>query len=479
MDSFSKTIKSYLNDSLKYIPSQVIPAVAGFLSIYVYTRILQPAGYGSYVLILTSVNLLSSLIFSWLNQSGIRFFQKYKKMQKDDFFISTALIAMISILFILSFVWFLIAFTADFKPLCETVLIAYALFCSISIYNLLLVFLKADRKIVKFGIYSCIYSLLSLTLALIIISLFEFDQRGVILALIMVSSILLLFELVSVKNQKKLKLTHFSFAILKENWQYGAPMIGVTVGAMVLSVSDRYMIEWLLGTDAVGIYSAGYAIAERSIRGIASILMIAATPIIFKTHTEFGDTKTRQLIHKMLKTYIMVLLPAVCGLSFLSGAVVEMLLGDLFISASQVIMWVAAGIFFHTLGLYFNLSFQLKNKTLQLFHSYMFAAILNIVLNMYFIPKFGVIGAAWATCISYFLYAITTWVSGTRLLRIDVPWLTIVKVSLSICLMIKVIMIFELYLVSNYTMVITSVIVGAIVYLVSLFACKRDSLMRQ
>lgn len=46
--------KSFINDIYKYLPSQVISAVLGFISIPVITRLFPPGDYGNYVFIMAT-----------------------------------------------------------------------------------------------------------------------------------------------------------------------------------------------------------------------------------------------------------------------------------------------------------------------------------------------------------------------------------------------------------------------------------------
>ena len=64
--------KSFLNDIYKYLPSQIIPAVVGFISIPVITRLFPPRDYGNYVLIMATTGVLLTLT-GWLSILIIRF----------------------------------------------------------------------------------------------------------------------------------------------------------------------------------------------------------------------------------------------------------------------------------------------------------------------------------------------------------------------------------------------------------------------
>ncbi|MFP4554951.1 MAG: hypothetical protein ACLFRT_13980, partial [Actinomycetota bacterium] len=60
-------------DLVRYLPAQVIPAVIGFITIPIVTRLLDPAAYGDYRLVLATVVAFGAA-GSWLASSIYRFY---------------------------------------------------------------------------------------------------------------------------------------------------------------------------------------------------------------------------------------------------------------------------------------------------------------------------------------------------------------------------------------------------------------------
>ena len=69
--------KEVLSDFVKYLPAKVVPALVGILAIPVLTRLLPPEQYGQYLLVMTSLILISSFCISWLVSVTIRFYVVY------------------------------------------------------------------------------------------------------------------------------------------------------------------------------------------------------------------------------------------------------------------------------------------------------------------------------------------------------------------------------------------------------------------
>jgi O-antigen/teichoic acid export membrane protein len=62
------------------------------------------------------------------------------------------------------------------------------------------------------------------------------------------------------------------------------------------------------------------------------------------------------------------------------------------------------------------------------------AAIANIVLNLWLIPLFGIVGAALATFVSYLTLPIFAWLVARQYLKVDYEWQRLVKISMAIFL---------------------------------------------
>jgi O-antigen/teichoic acid export membrane protein len=77
---------------------------------------------------------------------------------------------------------------------------------------------------------------------------------------------------------------------------------------------------------------------------------------------------------------------------------------------------------------HFDLSFQLGQKTIQQVYIALVSALGNFILNIWLITKFGIIGAAYSTLISYLVGLVFSWFLGRRIFTIPVPWFELLKV---------------------------------------------------
>jgi len=75
-------IKNLFKDMAKYLPSKAIPAIIGIVALPIITRLFSPADYGNYVIVITTVSILSALA-GWVSMSIVRFYPAYERDKKN------------------------------------------------------------------------------------------------------------------------------------------------------------------------------------------------------------------------------------------------------------------------------------------------------------------------------------------------------------------------------------------------------------
>jgi O-antigen/teichoic acid export membrane protein len=187
--------------------------------------------------------------------------------------------------------------------------------------------------------------------------------------------------------------------LLHDAWPLALSGIAATIYLRI----DKIMIGQMLGAHDVGIYTAATRLAEAWYFLPISI-MASLYPAIIKSikNKSIDPDKRMQQIYNMmtLMGYIVGI-----GTTLFAAPVVTLLFGSEYQQSAQVLtMYIWSGIF---VNIAMGKSAYLKamNYTKIQFVSTAFGAIVNISLNLIFIDRYGVIGAAWATIISYSIEA--------------------------------------------------------------------------
>lgn len=187
-------------------------------------------------------------------------------------------------------------------------------------------------------------------------------------------------------------------------WKYALvtslPLIIQALSKHILDVSDRVMIGMLVGESYVGIYGVLYSISSISLI-VWTAINSSMVPYIFEKLKANDPAPIKSVSSKIVMVYAVACLL----LTILAPEIVHILATDEYESAIYLMPPIAAGIFFTCLhNLYSNLILY-KEKTVLVMIATAAAAVVNILLNLLLIPRFGFISAAYATLISFMVLA--------------------------------------------------------------------------
>jgi O-antigen/teichoic acid export membrane protein len=255
---------------------------------------------------------------------------------------------------------------------------------------------------------------------------------------------------------------------------YGLPLAGASFGALILSVADRYMLEFIRGSSEVGNYSAGYDLADKTLKVLFTVLIASSFPIVMETLSRRGSLEAHRLINRLLRVYIVWMVPTTVMMIGFRKEVVRITLGEQFGSASVVLPWVAIGTLCWGATQILAQSFQIQEDTKPLLYWILAAAGLNVVLNLWLIPRYGVVGAAIATTMAYGAYVTVLWTKRIRTPAYRVGLGEIVKVlSAGIAMYVSMIVTPSIVR-SQWLVSVARAVIGVSVYALSLRVVGRS-----
>jgi O-antigen/teichoic acid export membrane protein len=201
---------------------------------------------------------------------------------------------------------------------------------------------------------------------------------------------------------------------------FGLPIVPHLAAGWVNRSADRLILEHFVSLDELGLYNLGYML------GMVMMMLVlgingAWMPYYYrlmKTATNPAPT-----IVQVVSGYI-PLVGGICLIGILfAGEVIFLFLPTNFHGATQYVGPVLAGYLF--MGLYFFASAPLffYSKTILLPWLTGATALLNIGLNMLFIPDFGALAAAWTTTASFAVQMLLFFMVGRRYQRLGYPLL--------------------------------------------------------
>lgn len=472
-------IKSFLQDTAKYVPAQILPAIVGFLSIPIITRIFLPQDYGNYSLVTATVAVLTTLI-GWLPVSIIRFYPVYERDNKLVFFywniLKLCFISIIAITFIFLIFLFFIKTHLSSK-LCELMIIGIGVFIVTAIFNVLQYFLRSMRLVGWYSLFAIWRSIVGIGLALGLIFLFGFGIKSLLWGAILSAIIILPFLWRKAVRNRSFTYTGVDFSLTKEMAKYSVPLVIGNLAAWILSLSDRYILECFRGSQEVGIYSASYNISEKSIMLIATLFMLASGPISIHIWEKEGNERSAEFISKITRYYLIACIPAVIGLSVLSKPLMKIMMGEQYFEGYKIIPFVTLGVLFLGLQQRFQAGFIYYKKTSFITFAIVISGLLNLFLNILLIPMYGYWAASITTLISYAFLLLLMITLSRRLFIWQFPFRSLAKVTIASAAMGVIVYFIGSRLTSSELLnIFVGVCSGVLIYTTLLFLLKEIQL---
>jgi O-antigen/teichoic acid export membrane protein len=458
---------SYLFTFLSFLFSPIL--------VFLLTRTLTVIEYGVYSILAATISVLSTVLVLGLPQyivtklTGLKYFKKIKIIFSIIFFELFFLMIVLAILFIpliqnnILLYLKLESYKLEFQL--SLLIILFAALLQIFLYYLI-----ANRKIE----FKSFISFLGKCLWILFLILFFLISKKVNLPIVfflwLIGAIISLLILILYLRKDVffffLKIKKLSKSLLKNALFFSLPLIPVTISSWIMTVADRYMITYFKNMALTGIYSLSYALVF-IIFSFSIIISNVLYPYISKSWSEKKDSQI--LFNAMLKYNLMIILPAMTGLFILRKQIITLISGTNYLLGSSAIAILISFPLFASLIEIYTRNLMLRKKTKLLAFIYLGGAILNIVLNLFMIPLYGINGASITTVASYFFMFLIFHLVSKKYFLWDFKFLRIKKILFASFLMGLIIFLINPQI---YITKIVSIFLGILIYILLLFLFK-------
>ena len=383
-------------------------------TLFCFSRLLSSSEYGLYALVMAVATVISAVFYQWINAAVGRYYPMYIgevnkviDVAERGFWASTAVAIVIFLV--------LLPFSKLFNIEPEILAIIFLLSIFMGRHSLALELANAQGSPLKYGILSWIKGASGLVLGASLISIGVGVHGALVGTLIgLVFGVITFGPKIHIKmtlNRSEIKLT-------KEMFLFALPLTLNSLSIVIVDLADRIIIATLIGTEKVASYAITYDFVQLTIGSIMSVIFLSNFPMIIKLYEIEGKKSASNQLSDLGSKLITFGFPVVVGFWILSGEIAGVFYGKYYNQEIAKIMpLLAFAIFVGAFKCSFlDVPFQIKHATKYQVYIAVFMATVNIILNLLLIPKFGVIGAAWATLASFVVGALTSWLVGRTLL---------------------------------------------------------------
>ena len=397
-----------------YSLGMIFLRASSFLLLPFYSQVFSTSDFGNYTLILALYTILAVIVQAGFQTSLTKYYVETESPMEKKLIFSTTVNTLSILAIALSF--FLIVFSNQASLLLGTtkasssIIIAAALLLiieTVSFYNLHL--LRAREESKKYVFIVTISAIVNLCFNFLFIAAFKYGVLGIFLAQIVSSTISLLLSYRYVKNDYSFQIDQ---RLLKKLFIFSMPLLAAGILSTFIDLADRFLINHYMSAKEVGSYSFAYRIAM-----VMNIVVIS-----------FGSAWSPRSLDDIKKKIISSTLAAVFTrlffmLTFVFLAV-ALLIDDLFAvqffgkplfakeyySGIFIIPFILVSYLFRGLSSFYSVYPLTTGKSYHYLIGDLIGFVTNILLNVLLIPKYGLLGAAVATLVSYFFIALYSFI---------------------------------------------------------------------
>jgi O-antigen/teichoic acid export membrane protein len=446
-----------------YLAGRLLSAALGLMTLFAFTHMLSPEDYGRYSVIIAMAGLISGVGFQWLRQCLVKF-------ATDPRWDRSELLGSIGFLFLgLTLIFLLLAtIVAAFRDgwdggitlslISVTVVLALAQ----AWFELGLDAIRVDMNPVRYGAAGVLRAAICLGGGVLAAWLTQ-SLMSVVLAVALGYLFANLFTAPRWLDSVLL-IREASWPRTKRLVTYGLPL-ALTLGfTFIVDTADRLMLAAIDGVTEAGVYSSAYNLGQYAIGTLLAGMGLAIFPIAVRRYAEQGADRTGILLGHNLILLTGLALPAALGIIILAPTLTRLLLGNFTPGTSPIVTGIiAVGVTLAAVRSYaYDIVFMLEKKTLQQACILAAAAGANVLLNWVFIPRWGAVGAASATVLSFLLALGLSIIFGRRLIKIRFKVLDMVKIVIGGGVM--GVTIIAIPVVHSWLWLALSVMLGIVVY---------------
>lgn len=404
--------KKLLKDTLVFALGSIGSKCIMFLLVPLYTNYLTAEQYGVADLVFTVAQIFIPIISLVIFDAVIRF--GLEKNNKPGNVLSAAL-----------FVWLcgclvsvaLMPLVGLYKSISEWKWYLYFYVVFNILLSIELNYLKVKNKNLLYSVICIIQTFVLAILNIILLIYVRAGVAGYLLSNILACLVVAIIAFLLGGIYQDLRKAVFDTKLLKRMIVFSAPLIFNNIAWWIIQSSDKVMIEYLVGTAELGLYTVAtrmpslvnvFVSVFQQSWGISAIVEIES------------ETDNRDFYEHVFRYFTVSIL----GVSLFVNTIVKIFMkyyvGKEFYFAWRYVPLLIGAAAFSAIAAYFGSVYGALKKSFNNMLSTVLAGVMNIIINFILIPHIGVWGAVVGTIIAYGFLAIYRMIDCLRYISFKV-----------------------------------------------------------
>lgn len=284
--------------------------------------------------------------------------------------------------------------------------------------------LQFEEKPVRYILLNVFKLVLSFLLTIYFVKSLSLGIKGILFARLTggatTAFIMLLFVIIP-----RLKFK-WDISLLWLSIKFGLPAIAGNIGYLIFQMNDRYMLNWLSTDIETGKYSFGFKIANFINLIFVATVGMSFMPSVFSKEKEENNSR---YYRKMLTYYCFLIAFIILAfLFFYKDLLALMAKNKDYFDGFAVVPILTLSFMVMGMNYFVGIGLFLKNKMHLFLIPSLAAVVLNIIMNYFFIPIWGMMGAAYSTLISQIIYTAILTITSGKQLKVGFEWFKILMI---------------------------------------------------
>ena len=414
--------RQLFSTSTIYSVGNILVKLVAFILIPLYARKLVPEEYGI-IAILELTELIGKTIFVFgLGNSVLRFFVSYKTENKENEFIFSILsFLLISNMFLLGliyrfpqvFVQNLLSYSSENVLYFRYILVV--IFVGV-FQRIFITLLQSQGKALQYILFMLINFLLLIGLNIYKVGILDQGVQGIVESKLYVA--ILNFVVINIYFLFKFR-PKISISVLIESLRFSLPLIFVGISLTIMTLADRYLLKILRDMTEVGVYTMAYKFGMVMNMVLIVPFRQAFFPLMFKL---FDKQDVKKIYIKFFSYFLVTGAFIFLIISVFAKEILIIATSKNYIGGYVIIPFITFSYLLLGLRDIFVNVLASRKETKVIAYITILGAIINIILNLLFIPFWGFLGAAVATLISYMVIFGVTYYYQQKSYYINWDW---------------------------------------------------------
>lgn len=436
-----------------YMLANMTSKVLQMMLLPVITSVLLTEQYGYYDLIVTTIGLMAPVVTMQITESMFRYLFDASGVEKRR--IISTVTAFITLGFIILGVGIGIVKIAI--PALQYPWLIYLNYITYILFNYMQKLARCENLNRQFAISGVINTATMLSFQAITLLLFNMRADGMLLANAMSYFAAALYIEQYVHVEKSISKEFIDKNTLSSLLKYSIPLVPNSLAWWIVASSDRYVISFMIGVAANGIYSIAGKFSQLLTFATGVFQLAWQESAILERNSKDKDSFYTQTFNSymrlLLSSYsvilplIRMLFPLLISNDYQQGYLYNpiLLMGSIFSSFSQ----------------YYGSAYLVFNKTTGAFQTTLLAAIINVTIGFSLVSQIGLFAPALGTLVSFFVQWIVRAIQMREYFHVKPEW------GVFVVLVIFDLLITVAYYMNYSTVHVTSIILGIIIFAVT------------